>query len=260
MPVTTIIEVIDQLAAIVAKAEAEHDRAGYFAALYKKVTIAVYNKIKAGYFDDNDRMEKLDVVFANRYLDAYHQYSQHKNCSACWQFAFGACNTWQPMVMHHLLLGMNAHIGLDLGIAAATVAPGGDIENIHNDFNKINTVLCDLINEVKASLFSMWPLSKLISKLNMGKFENDLAGFSMNIARDAAWQSALEYNAGSGTTANENYIIARDKNVTDFSNQILNPGKAVKTLAAIFRLFEFGTVAEKIKKLDAVVPGMSPLV
>ena len=250
MPVTTIVEVIDQLTSIVAKAEAENNRVGYFAALYKKVTIAVYNKIKAGYFDDNERMEKLDVVFACRYLDAYQEYTQHKKCSACWQFAFDACNTWQPMVMHHLLLGMNAHIGLDLGIAAATVSPGATIENIHNDFNKINTVLCDLINEVKTSLFSMWPLSKLISKLNMGKFENDLAGFSMNIARDAAWQSALDYNAGNGIAAKENYIIARDKDVADFSSQMLHPGAGVKTLAAIFRLFEFGTVADKIKKLD----------
>ncbi|MDN3657252.1 DUF5995 family protein [Ferruginibacter paludis] len=250
MPVTTIAEVIDQLTNIVGKAAAENNRAGYFATLYKKVTIAVYDKIKAGYFDDNERMEKLDVVFACRYLDAYQEYTQHKKCSACWQFAFDACNAWQPMVMHHLLLGMNAHIGLDLGIAAAIVSPGGDIENIHTDFNKINTILCDLIAEVKASLFSMWPLSKFISQLNMGQFENDLAGFSMHIARDAAWQSALDYNAGNGITEKENYIIARDRSVTDFSNQILHPGAAVKTLSAIFRLFEFGTVADKIKKLD----------
>jgi hypothetical protein len=251
MSATTIAEVIDQLTNIVSRAEAENNRAGYFAALYKKVTIAVYDKIKTGYFDDNERMEKLDVVFACRYLDAYQEYTQHKKCSACWQFAFDACNTWQPMVMHHLLLGMNAHIGLDLGIAAAIVSPGGDIENIHTDFNKINTVLCDLITEVKASLFSMWPLSKFISQLNMGQFENDLAGFSMNIARDAAWQSALEYNACSGVTPKENYIIERDKNVVDFSKQMLHPGAVVNTLAAIFRIFEFGTVAGKIKKLDA---------
>ncbi|MDB5278402.1 MAG: hypothetical protein JWR61_3357, partial [Ferruginibacter sp.] len=78
MPVTTIAEVIDQLTNIVAKAAAENNRAGYFAALYKKVTIAVYDKIKAGYFDDNDRMERLDVVFASRYLDAFQEYTQHK--------------------------------------------------------------------------------------------------------------------------------------------------------------------------------------
>jgi hypothetical protein len=248
----TIVEVIDQLTLIVVNAQAENKRAGYFAALYKKVTVAVYEKIKAGYFDDNDRMEKLDVVFANRYLDAYWQYNQHQTCSASWQFAFDTGNTWQPMVMHHLLSGMNAHIGLDLGIAAATVSPAGNIDSLHNDFNKINIILCELINEVKSCLYSIWPLSQLISKLNMGKLENDIAGFSMTIARDAAWQVAIDYNACIGTAAQENYIATRDKSVADFSNQLLHPGAIIKTVTAIFRIFEFGTVADKIKKLDAI--------
>jgi hypothetical protein len=251
MPPTTITEVIDQLTAIINKAEADNNRAGYFAALYKKVTVAVYNKIKAGYFDDNERMEKLDVVFASRYLEAYECYRQRQPCTASWQIAFDTCNNWQPMVMHHLLAGMNAHIGLDLGIATAIVSPGATVANIHNDFNKINTVLCELINEVKTCLYSMWPLSKLISKLNMGKLENDIAGFSMNIARDAAWQVALEYAALTNADAQANYITARDKAVAGFTNQILHPGAWVQTVIGIFRVFEFGTVANKIKRLDA---------
>ena len=250
MPPTTITEVIEQLNTIVVNAAATNNRAGYFAALYKKVTVAVHNKIKAGYFDDNERMEKLDIVFANRYLEAYQNYTQQVSCTACWQTAFDTCNNWRPMVMHHLLTGMNAHIGLDLGIAAAVVSQGDSIENIHNDFNKINTVLCELINEVKTCLYSMWPLSKLISKLNMGKFENDMAGFSMNIARDAAWQVALQYAAFTSAETQANYIASRDKEVAGFTNQLLNPGAFVYTVTGIFRLFEFGTVAGKIKKLD----------
>ena len=253
MPPTTITQVIDQLTTIINKAETDSNRAGYFAALYKKVTVAVYNKIKAGYFDDNERMEKLDVVFANRYLEAYENYNQHKPCTACWQIAFDTCNNWQPMVMHHLLTGMNAHIGLDLGIATAIVSPGTGIENIHNDFNKINTVLCELINEVKISLYSMWPLSRLISKLHIGKLENDIAGFSMNIARDAAWQVALDYAALTNAEAQANYIAARDKDIANFTKQLLHPGVWVQTVTGIFRVFEFGTVADKIKKLDSAV-------
>ena len=155
------------------------------------------------------------------------------------------------MVMHHLLTGMNAHIGLDLGIATAIVSPGAGVENIHNDFNKINTVLCELINEVKTCLYSMWPLSKLISKLNMGKFENDIAGFSMNIARDAAWQVALDYAAITNADAQASYIAARDKDVANFTNQILHPTAWVQTVTGIFRVFEFGTVTNKINRLDA---------
>jgi hypothetical protein len=251
MTATTITGVIDQLTNIIAQAGANNNRAGYFAALYKKVTVAVHNKIKAGWFDDNERMEMLDVVFANRYLEAYQNYAEHKACTASWQLAFDTCNNWRPMVMHHLLTGMNAHIGLDLGIATATVSPGAAIETIHNDFNKINTLLCELINEVKTCLFSMWPLSKYISQLNMGKFENDVAGFSMNIARDAAWQVALDCAAFNSTTGQENYILARDKSVADFGHQLLYPGAVIQSITGIFRVFEFGTIADKIKKLDA---------
>jgi hypothetical protein len=254
MAATNIAAVIESLTAIVAEATATNARAGYFACLYKKVTVAVAEKIKLGYFDDNERMERLDVVFANRYLEAYENYQQNKACSASWQLAFDTGNNWRPMVMHHLLAGMNAHIGFDLGIAAASVAPGAAIQNLNNDFNKINTILCDMITEVKTSLYSMWPLSKLISKLNMGKLENDIAGFSMTIARDAAWQVALDYAACNSSITQEQYLLQRDTEVTGFGNRLLYPGKFIQTVTGIFRVFEFGTVAGKIKRLEVKLP------
>ena len=119
---TTIDEFIALLTEIIEKSIAENNRAGYFAVLYRKVTVAVAQKIKEGYFDDNARMEKLDVIFANRYLDAWNCNNAGKPCSSSWQLAFNTCKNWRPMVMHHLLCGMNAHISLDLGIAAATVS------------------------------------------------------------------------------------------------------------------------------------------
>lgn len=254
MQANSIPQVIARLNQIVETAIKEDSRTGYFAALYKKVTMAVYNKIQQGYFDDNARMEKLDVLFANRYLDAHEQYYSNQPCTQCWKIAFDNCRHWRPMVMHHLLTGMNAHIGLDLGIATAITAAGTAIENIQDDFNKINEVLAALVDEVKAALYSMWPLSKYISKLNMGKLENDLAGFSMNIARDAAWQSACDYALLVGEQEKENYIIARDESVANFTQQIMNPGAFVHTLTGIFRVFETGSIAGKIQKLDATLP------
>lgn len=76
MGATTIDAVIAALNDIVDKAVIEEDPVGYFAALYLKVTQRVKDKIAQGYFDDNPRMERLDVVFANRYLEAYHNYKQ----------------------------------------------------------------------------------------------------------------------------------------------------------------------------------------
>lgn len=154
------------------------------------------------------------------------------------------------MVHFHWLTGINAYIGLDLGIATAIVSAGAGIENIHSDFNKINTILCDLITEVKTCLYGMWPLSKLISKLTMGKLENDIAGFSMNVARDAAWQVAVDYAALDTEEKTQQYLTERDNSIAEFSKKILNPGPMIKTVSGIFRMFEFGSIAKKIQRLD----------
>ena len=250
MAANTIAEVIEQLNKIINTAEQKSDRAGYFAALYKRVTIAVSNKITEGYFDNNVRMEKLDVVFANRYLDAYQNYTSGKPCTSSWQLAFDATKSWKPMVIHHLLAGMNAHISLDLGIAAASVSPGSSIQDVHNDFNKINTILKELITEVKAELFDMWPLSKMLKGLKTDKLENEIAGFSMTIARDAAWQVALDYAPLNTISAQEKYISERDLKVTAFGKKFLNPNFWQSLLGTILRVFEFGSISSKIKKLN----------
>lgn len=125
MQANTIQEVIAQLDDIISKGIQNEDRGAYFAALYRKVTQEVANKLTQHYFEDPIRMEKLDVVFANRYLIAWEQYQNNQTCSLAWKFAFDSAKSNKPMVLEHLLLGMNAHIGLDLGIAAATIASRG---------------------------------------------------------------------------------------------------------------------------------------
>ena len=74
MPAQTIDEVIQYLDEIIASAQNESSRAGYFPALYRKVTLAVKHGIEHHLFEDGERMERLDVIFANRYLEAYDQY------------------------------------------------------------------------------------------------------------------------------------------------------------------------------------------
>src|SRR5258707_3780508 len=153
---TSINSVITQLEQIVRSSEKNNTREGYFAALYLPVTKDIQDKINANYFEDNSRMERLDVIFASRYLAAYDQYLQNKLCSASWKVAFDACRQWKPLVLQHLFIGMNAHISLDLGIAAATVCPGDTIQSLHNDFNKINEVLSGLVNTVKEEITTFW--------------------------------------------------------------------------------------------------------
>ena len=83
--------------------------------------------LEAGAFDDADRMERLDTLFADRYLDAVAARSAGRPATASWELTFAAAQRWRPLVLQHLLVGINAHINLDLGIAAARLREQGDV-------------------------------------------------------------------------------------------------------------------------------------
>jgi len=140
----TIDEVIRELDAIIAKTQQNDNPLGYFAALYRKVTIKVKEGIEAHYFEDGSRMEQLDVVFASRYINAYHAQEKEEPVTKSWKLAFEKGKKYWPTALQHLLVGMNAHINLDLGIAAAEISNGHDIKQLKGDFDKINTILSEL--------------------------------------------------------------------------------------------------------------------
>jgi hypothetical protein len=86
----TIDEVIAQLDEIIERSILEESRLGYFAALYRRGTIKVKEGIAEGRFDDGPRMERLDVAFANRHLEAIDQFWKGQNPTQCWMVSFNA--------------------------------------------------------------------------------------------------------------------------------------------------------------------------
>ncbi len=129
-PATSIDEVIAQLTAIIEWSKQNNSRIGYFAALYRKVTIQVKKGITDNFFDDGPRMERLDIIFANRYIHACYQYQTEQTPTQSWVRAFNETEHWWPIVLQHLLIGMNAHINLDLGLAAAETVPPGELPGL----------------------------------------------------------------------------------------------------------------------------------
>lgn len=187
---TNIDEVLFQLDRIVVQSKVDASRLGYFALLYREVTAAVKKGIAEGYFADAARMEQLDVVFANRYIEAYEQYQAGQTPSRSWEIAFEAAEQSDLLILQHLLLGMNAHINLDLGIAAATIAPDEQsIKDLHADFFRINDILFDLINTMQDRLARLSLALRWLDKIGGDKDEK-LAGFSLSKARDHAWNLA----------------------------------------------------------------------
>jgi hypothetical protein len=247
-PASTIGEVIERLDAIIDHSIKTRNRQGYFAALYRRVTAAVKEKIAEKYFDDNSRMEKLDIIFANRYLEAQHQWTNNQSCSKSWELVFKTCKSWSPLVIQHLFVGMNAHIGLDLGIAAATVQPE-NIESLKDDFDKINVILNELTDVVQDELAEIFPLLKVVDFL-AGGIDEKIAGFAMGIARDAAWDVALAYSK-LPDDERAAYIDKRDLEVYSFGQKIVSPGIWINIVVAVFRILEKGNVVTKINALNS---------
>ncbi|WP_159517722.1 DUF5995 family protein [Sunxiuqinia indica] len=243
----TVDEVIDTLEHIIQECIQNNDPSGYFAALYQKVTIKVKEGIENNYFDDGERMEQLDVLFANRYIEAWMAYKSKSPMTLSWQKAFDLSTNYWPIVLQHLLMGMNAHINLDLGIAAAEVSREKKIADLQDDFNRINEILSSLVHDVQDDLSAVWPALKFILKWT-GKVDDYLVDFSMKLARDGAWKFGNKFFS----TTNSDVAAClkdRDLRVAEKTSVILQPGLIASAVLAIVRLTERGTVSEKIGKL-----------
>ncbi len=246
MPARNIDEVIAALSDIIEDAIATQSRLGYFAALYRTVTRRVRDDIAKGtVFQDNERMEHLDVIFANRYLDAHAAYLHGEPCSACWKLAFDAATDGKLIIVQDLLLGINAHINLDLGIAAATVAPGDEIDGLHHDFDRINQVLAEL---VPASVADVDEVSPWLGLLNLvgGRAEGQIINFSLDVARREAWRFAT---ALARVDDGQPLIEARDRITTDLGDLVLKPGPVAATAIWLIRTREVKDVRRVIEVL-----------
>jgi hypothetical protein len=246
MALDTIDDVLVELDLILERAENEGTRDGYFAALYRKVTARVKSGIEAGEFEDGPRMERLDVAFARRYLDAHTAWLQDGAPTASWALALGRTRTWRPIVLQHLLGGINAHINLDLGIAAAEVA-GDDLNALRADFEAINGVLAELTGGVKEELGQIWPALPLLDRV-VGSVDDRIIEFSMSRARDAAWDFAQQL-ASAPRDDWPDLIVRRDEEVTRLAQLNYSPGLTLSLTMLLVRVTEHGNPAEIIRIL-----------
>ena len=240
--------IIAELSAVIVQAQAEASRGGYFAALYHRVTLAVRDQLAS--FEDPARMARFDVTFARRYLDALAAWRRGQPCSSCWQVAFDVTRLSKPIVLQHLLLGMNAHINLDLGIAAARTSPGGALPSLHGDFLRINTLLGGLVNTVVAELGQVSPLLGVLEKV-VGEHDDDqIANFGLGAARDFAWHVA-ETLAPLPLPLQAAKIAVLDRIVAAFGRHLAQPDELLAAAYRIIRSAETASVPEVIAVLAA---------
>lgn len=243
----TVAEVIKRLEEIIDWAKDNNSQLGYFAALYYKMTKAVDEGIRDGSFEDGPRMARLDVVFARRYFDAFDAWQAGKKPTEAWVIAFEAAREDQYTVLQHLLMGINAHINLDLGIAAAQTCPGNSIGQLETDFKRINDVIASLVNKVQDSLSVICPPFWLFDWALKTEDEG-IANFSIAVARKAAWKTALRL-APLADPASGPDVEQINQNIVRLGKLILHPGRLINFVLWLARKTETGSVRQKIDAL-----------
>ncbi|MBS9375355.1 DUF5995 family protein [Rhodococcus sp. B50] len=175
-----IAEVIRLLDGIVADTAARGDPRGCFAAVYRQMTLAVQQGMKDGVFADKDRMDRIDTLFANRYFEAYEAVAPTR----AWRVAFDAAEHDRLIVLQHLLLGINAHINLDLAVVVGENLSGSRLADFRADYDEINNTIAAVMPKARDTIESFSPLIKVLEPIDE---VNPVLDFTFDRARETAW-------------------------------------------------------------------------
>jgi len=244
---TTIDGVVRVLDGIIDDCLERRSRLGYFAALYRRVTVGVRRRVEAGTYVDGARMERLDVRFAQRYIDAYYQHRRGERPTEAWAYAFTAGEDERPIVLQHLLLGMNAHINLDLPVASARILDRHDPEGFESDFHAVNDLLAALIDEVQDEIATAGLWMKVADVLG-GPVDEALCSLFLSRARSSAWGRAQALHAHEPAARPE--IIRRfDRNTRRIAQHIYAPDSAISGLRSHLRGAESDDIRATIEAM-----------
>jgi hypothetical protein len=258
MLTTNIDEVIKILDLIIAEAASKRDspgetlceRIGLFAALYRQMMLKVKMGIASNYFDDCDRMNRFAAKFANRYFIAIDTYRSGGKPTKSWKVAFEAALQPDFIILQHLLLGINAHINLDLGIVAAEICPGEELQSFAGDFEKINNTIADLLDPIQEIISQFSPLLDKVG----GITDETIVSFSIKKARQEAWNNA-QILALQTTEQQESTIISLDQKVAFLGRIIASPSRIIDKAIEIVKSSESDEIPLIIEALNGIING-----
>jgi hypothetical protein len=223
-------DVVDDLDVIIERAIQDRSALGIFPSMYRAVTVGVQEAVRVGFFNHNEAMEQLSVVFADRYLDAYSAMREDRAVTEAWRVSFAAAmEPKRRMVVQHLLSGMTAHINLDLGIATASVA-AEDPESMYVDFFRVNQMLYEQVNGFQQMLNGVSSRMGWLDRIG-GTLDERLAQIGIGGARERAWYLAIDLIDKPDRT--DQIISARDHETAHLESLILDGVVRARTISRV---------------------------
>lgn len=161
--------------------------------MYLDVTQQVKAQVTAGFFADTAFLERLDVVFANIYFDAVNAVVEAPtNLPAAWAPLIQRRTDPGIYSIQFAIAGMNAHINHDLPIAVVQtcvdLATAPEDGSHHDDYQKVDA----LLDAAEASIRQSFETTAVREADQRAlAVVNLISNWSINTARDVAWDTAL---------------------------------------------------------------------
>ena len=225
MSAKTINEVVARLQELDRSLPAS-DGVRWFNRLYLEVTLAVREYCRQGLPKAPPFLEQLDVLFGNKFFDAFDAAASGGRVPACWAPLFEARHDRRIAPLQFALAGMNAHIGHDLAIGvvetcqALNVTPTEGCPE-HLDYNAVNSILGKTEAQVK-----QWLLTGAIKELDhvVAPVDDAAAIWSIERARDAAWiRAEVLWHIRDHQTITDAYLASLDATVGMEGRALLLP-------------------------------------
>ncbi|MFC1416028.1 DUF5995 family protein [Streptacidiphilus cavernicola] len=183
-PAADVTAIVERLRLLLAGLPPQ-DGVAVFGGMYLTVTEAVRDRLSVGdLFRSPAEVAVLDVLFANRFLDALTA----PRAPACWRPLLELRLHPGVLPVQFALCGMNAHIEHDLPLAVldACAALGCSPDELSGDFHRVNDVLAQVEEQERDRLMpSAGELDLAEPLLHL------VSAWSIDRARDAAWASAV---------------------------------------------------------------------
>lgn len=208
----------------------ENSADAYFALLYAWETRDIEDAARAGVFEAPDELRRMIVTFANRYFAARAQFRANQPMSRAWALAFRAAHSTSALVVQHILLAMNAHINVDLGVAAAATGLPWP------DYARVDAILGRGVGRIQGSLNRTTPVLRGLDLIG-GEFDEMLTIYSMKAARRQAFVLAQQLRAA--PQAEHPSIVAEaDDCALRLGQRLLDPPLRDRLLLAAVRITE----------------------
>lgn len=196
-------------------------------------------------------MDEFATRFANRYFAALDAYQQGEELSKAWKVTLEATERTDLIIVQHLLLGINAHVNLDLGVATAQTAPGDELLSLKSDFDQLNDILADLLDEVQSVIGEFSPWMDILDRVG-GRTDESIANFSITKARQSAWEQA-QILADQAPLQQKAILAVIDSQVAFLGRIIANPHQVLRWAIQLIKSAESDNVIKIIDGINCLV-------